>query len=237
VSLASGRSVSAMLGERLGNTLLLAGLAAIVAMPLAIVLGLVAIIHRDGLVDRAISSVTLVCAALPEFFIGYVLIIVFGRVLGWFPSLAEVPENGGWLATLHGLALPLSTLVLVSLAHTMRLTRASIAEVLDAPYIEMATLKGLPHWLVIVRHALPNAVAAIASVIAFGLAYLVVGVVIVEVVFVYPGMGQLMVDAVSSRDIPLIQACGLVVGATYVVLNLVADVIAIVSNPRLLHPC
>ena len=127
-------------------------------------------------------------------------------------------------------------MVLVVVAHMMRMTRASIINLLASPYIEMARLNGAPAWKVIVHHALPNAWAPIVNVIAFNLAYLVVGVVVVEVVFVYPGIGQLMVDSVTSRDIPVVQACALIFAATYILLNLFADVVSIVTNPRLLHP-
>ena len=126
------------------------------------------------------------------------------------------------------------TLTLVIVAHMMRMTRAAIINLLASPYIEMARLKGVSKAKVILRHALPNAWAPIATVIAFNLAYLVVGVVVVEVVFVYPGIGQLMVDAVTSRDIPVVQACALIFAATYIILNLIADIIGIVTNPRLL---
>jgi peptide/nickel transport system permease protein len=128
------------------------------------------------------------------------------------------------------------TLVIVSLAHTMRMTRTSIINVMSHPYIEMAFLKGISRWRIVLQHALPNAIAQIVNVIAISLAYLVVGVVVVEVVFVYPGIGGLMVDAVSKRDAPVVQACGLIFSGTYVVLNLVADVFAILANPRLRTP-
>jgi peptide/nickel transport system permease protein len=118
----------------------------------------------------------------------------------------------------------------------MRMTRAAIINLLSSPYIEMAQLKGVPRWKVIMHHALPNAWAPIVTIIAFNLAYLVVGVVVVEVVYVYPGIGQLMVDSVSSRDMPVVQACALIFAATYILLNLSADIVSIITNPRLLHP-
>ena len=128
------------------------------------------------------------------------------------------------------------TLTLVIVAHMMRMTRAAIINLLASPYIEMARLKGASASEVILRHALPNAWAPIATVIAFNLAYLVVGVVVVEVVFVYPGIGQLMVDSVTVRDVPVVQACALIFAATYIILNLIADIIGIITNPRILHP-
>ncbi len=128
------------------------------------------------------------------------------------------------------------TLVLVVIAHMLRMTRASVLQIMASPYIEMAFLKGLPKWRVVVRHAFPNALAPIISVVALDLAYLIVGVVVVEVVFVYPGLGQLMVDAVSKHDVPVVQACGLIFAAAFILLNMAADVMAILSNPRLRHP-
>jgi len=126
--------------------------------------------------------------------------------------------------------------VLVVLAHMMRMTRATVLNVMAQPFVEMAELKGVPKWRIVVFHALPNALAPIINVVALNLAYLVVGVIVVEVVFVYPGLGQFMVDAVARRDIPTVQACGLIFGAVYVGLNMLADLGAILANPRLRHP-
>ena len=150
--------------------------------------------------------------------------------------VGPVSVNTPFMEHLYRVALPAFTMTLVIVAHMMRMTRAAIINLLAAPYIEMAQLKGISKLQVIVRHALPNAWAPIATVIAFNLAYLVVGVVVVEVVFVYPGIGQMMVDAVSSRDMPVVQACALIFAATYIMLNLLADIVAIITNPRLLHP-
>ena len=153
-----------------------------------------------------------------------------------FPSLANIDASTPLGERLYRITLPALTLTLVIVAHMMRMTRAAIINLLASPYIEMARLKGASRSEIILKHALPNAWAPIATVIAFNLAFLVVGVVVVEVVFVYPGIGQLMVDAVTTRDIPVVQACALIFAATYIILNLIADIIGIVSNPRLLHP-
>ena len=152
------------------------------------------------------------------------------------PSLANVSDATPFGERILRCMLPSMTLTLVIVAHMMRMTRAAIINLLASPYIEMAQLKGVSRTNVIVHHALPNAWAPIVNVIVFNLAYLVVGVVVVEVVFVYPGIGQLMVDSVTSRDIPVVQACALIFAATYILLNLFADVISIITNPRLLHP-
>ena len=153
-----------------------------------------------------------------------------------FPSLANVDASTPFTERLYRSALPALTLTLVIVAHMMRMTRAAIINLLASPYIQMARLSGASQTEVILKHALPNAWAPIATVIAFNLAYLVVGVVVVEVVFVYPGVGQLMVDAVTSRDIPVVQGCALIFAITYILLNLIADIIGIITNPRLLHP-
>jgi peptide/nickel transport system permease protein len=235
-SLASRRPVTDQLGFRLRNTLFLAGLAAAVSVPLAIGLGLLTAMSENSLFDRAVNAVTLALISVPEFFIGYVLILVVAVQLGWLPSLSAVSAEMTLGQRLQISALPAATLTVVVLAHMLRMTRAAVLAVMTSPFVEMAVLKGLATWRIVVQHALPNALAPIANVVAFNLAYLVVGVVVVEVVFVYPGMGQLMVDAVSLRDVPVVQACGLIFASTYVGLNLLADVAAIVSNPRLRHP-
>jgi peptide/nickel transport system permease protein len=235
-SLANRQPIAAQIGQRLGNTLFLAGVAAAIAVPLAVGLGVLAAIRRESALDRAISIATLSTISVPEFFVGYLLILFLAVQFPVFPSLATVSPGMGLGESLYTVALPALTLTLVVVAHMMRMTRAAVVDVLSAPYVEMARLKGLPERHVVVRHALPNALGPIATVVALNLAYLVVGVVVVEVVFVYPGMGQYMVDAVAKRDVPAVQACTLVFAATYVALNLTADLLGIVSNPRLRHP-
>ena len=149
--------------------------------------------------------------------------------------MARIPATAGWGEILYRTFLPALTLTLVVTAHMMRMTRAAIINLLASPYIEMARLKGMNPMRVIVKHALPNALAPIINVIALNLAYLITGVVVVEVVFVYPGLGQLMVDSVASRDMPVVQAVALIFASAYVLLNLLADVLSTLSNPRLIH--
>ncbi len=234
-SLASGRPIAAELMPRLANTLFLAGYAAVVAVPLSVGLGIVAAIREGGLLDRLANTLSLVAISLPEFFVGYLLVVILAVQLDWLPSLATVYPGIGFAGRVQATTLPALALVLVTVAHMMRMTRASILAVLSSPYIEMAFLKGLSRRRVVLRHALPNAAAPIIAVVALNLAYLVVGVVVIEVVFVYPGIGQLMVDAVSKRDLPTVQACGLVFAVAFVSLNTAADVLAMIANPRLLH--
>ena len=230
------REVMELIGPRLWNTLFLAGMTAIIAVPLALTLGITAALYRNSFYDRAVNATTLTTISFPEFFVAYILILVLATLWKVFPSLANVREATELADRIYMTALPALTLTLVIVAHMMRMTRAAIINLLASPYIEMARLKGVSKSNVIIKHALPNAWAPIVNVIAFNLAYLVVGVVVVEVVFVYPGVGQLMVDAVTTRDIPVVQACALIFAATYILLNLFADIVSIVTNPRLLHP-
>jgi len=230
------RTVMDLLDERLKNTLFLATMTAIVAVPLSLFLGITAALYRNSLYDRVINATTLTTISTPEFFVAYILILLFASLWGIFPSLANVDPRDTFDERLYKTILPALTLTLVIVAHMMRMTRAAIINLLASPYIEQARLKGISSTQVILRHALPNAWAPIATVIAFNLAYLVVGVVVVEVVFVYPGVGQLMVDAVRTRDIPVVQACAVIFAGTYIILNLIADIIGIITNPRLLHP-
>jgi peptide/nickel transport system permease protein len=235
-SLASHRDVVEEIEPRLKNTVFLAAYAAIIAVPLAVALGLMAAIWQGGVYDRLVNFVTLLTISVPEYLVGYILIKYLSVQLGWFPSLANVTPETPAADRIYLTFLPVMTLVLVVVAHMMRMTRASVLNIMASPYIEMAFLKGMPKWRVVVRHAFPNALAPIINVIALNLAYLIVGVVVVEAVFVYPGLGQLMVDAVSKHDVPVVQACGLVFAAAFILLNMTADILAILSNPRLRHP-
>ena len=233
-ALASGRPVGELIAGRLGSTLFLALYAAALSIPLSLLLGVLCALWRGSLFDRAANALTLTSISFPEFFVGYILIFLLAQG-GWFPSMARVSPGMGLGATLHATFLPALTLTLVVTAHMMRMTRAALINLLASPYIEMARLKGLSPLRVILRHALPNALAPIINVVALNLAYLITGVVVVEAVFVYPGLGQLMVDSVANRDLPVVQAAALLFAAAYVLLNLLADVLSTLSNPRLMH--
>lgn len=235
-ALTNGRDIGESLGTRLGNTLFLAFWAAIVAVPLAIFLGLLAVRYQNRWPDKLISGVTLTSISIPEFLIGYVVMYFVAVKLGWFSSVAMINDSMSLGAKLNAIALPVFVLTLVVLAHMMRMTRAAILNVMQSAYIETAELKGLSMFTIIRKHAFPNAIAPIVNVVMINLAYLVVGVVVVEVVFVYPGMGQYLVDHVAKRDVPVVQACGLIFAAAYIGLNLIADLVSILTNPRLRHP-
>jgi peptide/nickel transport system permease protein len=232
-SLASGRPIADIAKGRLFNTLFLACFAAIVSIPLSVGLGILAALYRRRRVDTAINLFTLLAISLPEFVIAYLLIYLFTVKARWAPSLAVIGADTPLAERLHKTVLPVMTLTLAVVAHMTRLTRAALVNVLSSPYIEMARLKGLSPSRIIVRHALPNAMGPIVNVVVLNLAYLIVGVVVVEVVFTYPGLGQLMVDSVSKRDVPVVQASCLIFAATYIMLNLTADVMSIVFDPRM----
>ena len=230
------REVVDLIAPRLWNTLFLASMTALIAVPISLILGITTALFRNSLFDRSVNTATLTTISFPEFFVAYILILFLSSLYPIFPSLANVDADTSLGERIYRTALPAFTLTLVIVAHMMRMTRAAIINLLASPYIQMARLSGASQMEIILKHALPNAWAPIATVIAFNLAYLIVGVVVVEVVFVYPGVGQLMVDSVRARDIPVVQGCALIFAVTYILLNLTADIVGIVTNPRLLHP-
>jgi peptide/nickel transport system permease protein len=229
-------SVAAQIGPRFENTMFLAGVTALIAVPISITLGVLAALYRNSIFDRATNILTLSSISSPEFFLAYILILFLAVLNPLLPSLSNIYDGMSLGERFEKTLLPALTLTLVVTAHMMRMTRAAIINLLASPYIELARLKGLSPMRVIVKHALPNALAPIINVIALNLAYLITGVVVVEVVFVYPGIGQLFVDSVKIRDIPVVQACCLIFAAAYILLNLTADILSILSNPRLRHP-
>jgi peptide/nickel transport system permease protein len=235
-SLANGRPIIELIGWRFSNTLFLAISAAVLAVPISIFLGILAALYRNRLFDRIISTVTLSTISLPEFFVAYVLMALLSVQLVIFPSISNINDQMSFWEKIHAIMLPCLTLTAVVVAHMMRQTRAAIINILASPFIEMARLKGLRRTRIVVFHAFPNALSPVINVVAMNLAYLVVGVVVVEVVFVYPGLGQLLVDSVTKRDIPVVQASAIIFASTYVGLNLLADVMSIISNPRLRNP-
>jgi peptide/nickel transport system permease protein len=234
MSMATQKPISELVGARLGNTLFLALYAAALAVPFALLLGVLAALWRNSIFDRASNALALTAISFPEFFVAYTLILWLAQS-GLFPSMVRITGSTTTGDLLYMAFLPALTLTLVVTAHMMRMTRAAIINLLASPYIEMACLKGMSPMRVVLRHAVPNALAPIINVVALNLAYLITGVVVVEVVFVYPGLGQLMIDAVSNRDIAVVQAIALIFASAYVLLNLLADVLSTITNPRLMH--
>jgi peptide/nickel transport system permease protein len=235
-SLANQQPVADLLWPRFWNTMALAAFAAVISVPIAILFGLITAVKRGGIFDRVVNIVALAFVSLPEYFLGLLLILFLSIRFNLMPSLADTYEGMTFLEWIQATALPALTLVLVTVAQMMRMTRTAVLSVMDQAYVETAYLKGLRTKRVVTKHALPNAAAPIVNVVAFNIAYLITGVVLVEAVFNYNGLGRFMVDAVSKRDLPLVQAAALVFGAAYVILNIIADVAAIALNPRLRHP-
>ena len=232
-SLVAGQPVTELLGSRIVNSAFLMLLAALVSVPLAILIGVVSARRRDGPLDHTLSVTTLAVAGLPEFVVGIALVVLFGTtVFTVLPPVSLIPpDSAPWNYPME-LILPTLTLVIAVSPYIARIMRASMIEVLESDYVEMARLKGLRERKVVWGHALPNAIAPTIQVTAINLAYLAGGIVVVEFVFAYPGIGAALVDAVANRDIPVVQAVALLIAAVYVVLNLIADVATILVSPR-----
>ena len=231
-----GTPIVEMLGPRVHNTARLTLLVSAVAIPISLFLGLIAAMHPGTRLDRSITFATLNLISLPDFLVATSLVLIFAVGLGWLPSIVYLRgDETGWVL-IKTLAMPMLTLVILVSSQIIRMTRATVLNVLNSPYIEMAILKGVPRRRIILRHALFNAVGPIVNVIALNLAWLVGGVVVIEQIFSYPGLAKLMIEAVQMRDMPLVQACAMIFCATYVVLIFIADIASILSNPRLRHP-
>ena len=234
-SLATQRPVSEILGPRLPKTLMLGGYAALIAVPLAVGLGLYAAMRPGSWFDRSLTTGSIAIVSAPEFLIATILVLMFAVELRWLPAIARISDTSTAGEVFAALAMPVITLTAAVLAPMMRMTRSAILNVLSHPSIEMAILKGVRRRSIILKHALPNAIAPIINVIAVNLAYIIGGVLVVETIFSYSGVAKLMVDGVASRDLPVVQACAMFFCAIYILFNLIADVVSIVANPRLRH--
>ena len=231
-----GTPIVEMLGPRIDNTAMLTVLVGAIAIPISVAIGLLAAMHPGTRLDRTITFSTLNIISIPDFLIATILVLVFAVSLGWLPSIVYLRgDESGWVL-MKTIAMPLLTLVILVSAQIIRMTRATVLNVMSSPYVEMAILKGIPRRRIILRHALFNAIGPIVNVIALNLAWLVGGVVVVEQIFSYPGLAKLMIEAVQMRDMPLVQACAMIFCAVYVVLIFIADMATILSNPRLRHP-
>ncbi len=231
-----GTPISEMLIPRLSNTLQLASVVAVIAIPMSLALGLAAAMYPGTRLDRIVTFSTLSLISVPEFMVATFLVLILAVVLGWLPATAYMSNDAAGWDLIRALAMPTLTLVILASSQIIRMTRATVLNVMSSPYIEMAILKGVPRKRIILRHALFNAIGPIVNVIALNLAWLISGVVIVETIFAYPGLAKLMIDAVQTRDLPLVQACAMVFCIAYIILIFLADMASILSNPRLRHP-
>lgn len=234
-SLANNLPVAELIKTRLPKSLLLAGAAALVSVPIALLIGILTAMFRGSRLDRTLSLVTLSMVAVPEFLVATIAVLVFAVKLRWLPALTFAPADASFGEFLRAYAMPVMTLSFVIIAQMARMTRAAVIDQMSQPYVEMAILKGVTPRRVVLAHALPNAIGPIANAIALSLSYLLGGAIIVETIFNYPGIASLMVDAVTSRDMPLLQTCAMIFCVAYLALVLIADVCAIVSNPKLRH--
>ena len=233
MSYVANMPVRKIISDRLPNTLTMAGITALVSVVVALTIGIVSAINRGGRIDRMLNVVTLSLVATPEFLIATLSVLLFSVKLLWLPSIAMVPKDGTWIQTLRALALPVFSLSCVVVAQMARMTRAAVADQLDRPYVEMARLKGVPFRRIVLFHVMPNATGPVVNAMALSLSYLMGGALIVETIFNYPGLASLMVNAVTSRDMPLLQSCAMLFCGVYLAMMLIADVIAILANPRL----
>jgi peptide/nickel transport system permease protein len=233
VSLVSNRPVADILGPRIFNTVLLSLYAFAMYLPLTVLPAMIQAIRRDRPVDHALSIVTLVLLSTPDFLLATILLITFVIAVPILPAMSLVDEGSSAMEYLQAMTLPAATLAIVMAVYAVRMLRDNLIEVLDADYVRMAELKGLSARRVLIRHALPNALVPTLNVTALNLAYLVGGVVVVERIFSFPGFGSLLIDALQLRDLPLIEATIMISASVYIVANLLADIGAILVNPRL----
>jgi peptide/nickel transport system permease protein len=232
-SVVSGKAVAELIGNRLPSSLVLAGVTAAVSVPIAQALGIMSAMFRGSLFDRAVNITAVSLVSVPEFLIATLAVLVFAVKLRWLSALSHTADIASFGGFVRAYAMPVFTLCCVIVAQMARMTRAAVIDQLDAPYVEMARLKGAGPVRIVLAHALPNAIGPIANAVALSLSYLLGGVLIVETVFNYPGIANLMIDAVTTRDIPLVQACAMIFCGAYLLLVMLADTCAIVANPRL----
>ena len=231
---ASGRkSIAELVGHRMKNSLLLAAVSLSVGVPMAIFLGVITGLWRDRPIDLFFSTAAILAMTIPEFVSATVLILIFSVWLGWLPGIVVTSASAPASEFFPEILLPVFVLAMVMMAHILRMVRSSVIEVMAGDYIQMATLKGVPYWRIVFSHALPNALLPAINVVALTIAWLLGGVVVIEVVFNYPGLCRMMIDAISDRDLPVVQAIALIVASVYVGVNLTADILTMVANPRL----
>jgi peptide/nickel transport system permease protein len=232
-SLVNGMSVAELIGPRLRNSLTLAGITVVISVPLALTVGILLAIKRGSFIDRAVSLTTIGIVSVPDFVIATLAVLLFAVTLHWLPALSMSRDFESFGAMARSFALPVLSLSLLVVAQMIRMTRAAVISAMTTSYAEAALLKGASPTRIVLRHALPNAVGPIANAVALSLSVLLGGVIVVEIIFNYPGVAKLMVDGVATRDMPLVQTMAMIFCGTYLFLITTADVIAILCNPRL----
>ena len=232
-SLSGQMQINEVLGPRVKNSLVLASAAIIIGIPLALILGIITALWRDKMPDIIISTVAIFSMTIPEFISATLLILIVAIWLEWLPGIVIVPTDVTFFELLPNIILPVIAIAMIMTAHMARMVRSSVIQVMASDYIQMAILKGVPYWKMVFKHVLPNALLPAINVVALTIAWLLGGVVVTEVVFNYPGLGRLVIESISNRDLPVVQALGIILASIYVSINFIADLLTLMLNPRL----
>ena len=232
-SLSGEMPINEVLGPRVKNSLVLASVSILIGIPLAIVLGIITALWRDKLPDIIISTITIFSMTIPEFISATLFILIVDIWLGWLPGIVIIPSDATFYELLSNIILPVVAISMIMTAHMARMVRSSVIQVMASDYVQMAILKGVPYWKMVFRHVLPNALLPAINVVALTIAWLLGGVVVTEVVFNYPGLGRLVIESISNRDLPVVQALAIILASIYVGINLIADLMTLMLNPRL----
>ena len=232
-SLSGEMKINDVLGPRVKNSLVLASASILIGIPIALLLGIITALWRDKLPDIIISTFTIFSMTIPEFISATLLILIVAIWLEWLPGIVIVPTGASISELLPNIILPVIAISMMMTAHMARMVRSSVIQVMSSDYVQMAILKGVPYWKMVFKHVLPNALLPAINVVALTIAWLLGGVVVTEVVFNYPGLGRLVIESISNRDLPVVQALAIILASIYVVINLIADLLTLMLNPRL----
>ena len=232
-SLSGEMKINEVLGPKVKNSLVLASASILIGIPIALLLGIITALWRDKLPDIIISTVTIFSMTIPEFISATLLILVVAIWLEWLPGIVIVPTEASLSELLPNIILPVIAISMIMTAHMARMVRSSVIQVMASDYVQMAILKGVPYWKMVFKHVLPNALLPAINVVALTIAWLLGGVVVTEVVFNYPGLGRLVIESISNRDLPVVQALAIILASIYVGINLIADLTTLMLNPRL----
>ena len=232
-SLSGEMKINDVLGPRVKNSLVLASASILIGIPIALLLGIITALWRDKLPDIIISTFTIFSMTIPEFISATLLILIVAIWLEWLPGIVIVPTDASISELLPNIILPVIAISMIMTAHMARMVRSSVIQVMSSDYVQMAILKGVPYWKMVFKHVLPNALLPAINVVALTIAWLLGGVVVTEVVFNYPGLGRLVIESISNRDLPVVQALAIILASIYVVINLIADLLTLMLNPRL----
>ena len=232
-SLSGEMKINDVLGPRVKNSLVLASASILIGIPIALLLGIITALWRDKMPDIIISTFTIFSMTIPEFISATLLILIVAIWLEWLPGIVIVPTGASVSELLPNIILPVIAISMIMTAHMARMVRSSVIQVMASDYVQMAILKGVPYWKMVFKHVLPNALLPAINVVALTIAWFLGGVVVTEVVFNYPGLGRLVIESISNRDLPVVQALAIILASIYVIINLIADLLTLMLNPRL----